>query len=57
MAFTSKQLDAIEQMMEAADAFVHAFAQDYPIMTATVQAKFEGFKTWADGSPVPESKP
>ena len=54
---TSKQMDALQQMGEAIDAFGHAFGQDYPAQAGVVERFGEGLKTWADGDPVPELKP
>ena len=55
MTFTSKQIDALQQMAEATDAFIHAFAQDYPMKTVEVELASENLKAWADGNPAPET--
>jgi hypothetical protein len=54
---TSKQIDALQQMADAADAFVHAFLYDYPSKTAEIETDAALLKTWADSNPAPESKP
>ena len=54
MAFTSKQIDALSQYADAVDAFVHAFGQDYPKMTAVVEGQGTLMKAWADSNPAPE---
>ena len=54
MAFTSKQLDALSQYADAVDAFIHAFAQDYPFQTARVENCMAAIKAWADSNPAPE---
>ena len=55
MTFTSKQIDALQQMADAADAFVHAFVQDYPIKTAEIELSSAALKRWADSNPAPET--
>ena len=53
---TSKQMDALQQMAEATDAFAHAFGQDYPIKTAEIELCSAALKRWADSNPAPEIK-
>jgi hypothetical protein len=57
MAFTSKQIDALQQRAEADDALIHAFGEDYPTAVARIEADAIWLKEWADSSPAPESKP
>ena len=54
MAFTSKQIDALQQRAEADDALAHAFGQDHPTFVARVQADGQWVAEWADSNPAPE---
>lgn len=51
---TSKQIDALSQYADAVDAFIHAFAQDYPTQAAAVETHGMMVKMWADTNPAPE---
>ena len=44
---TTKQLDAITDFLLAADDFAHAFMQDYPDITAKVDAAADEVVNWA----------
>lgn len=46
--FTSKQVDALQQFVEGADAYLQAFGQDYPEIAAEVDATLQKVKEWAD---------